>query len=179
MPFKTAEIMSLKAAEIMRRDVVTTEPDASAVDVAELLAEGGMGVLPVCAKDGSLLGVIDEEHLVHTLGGTSALELIWCVNRMARGQASEHDCLQHLFLHRAKAFELMTRNIAAGPESMTLAEIVKLWTDKGVRPLLILRDGRLVGLVGCNEVAAALAQRSGAAEAATRLEDSVQSRNAA
>lgn len=174
MSLKAAEIMSLTAAEIMKRDVLTVEPDASALRVAELIVEGGAGVLPVCAKDGSLLGVIDEEHLLRPIGEVSALHLLWWVNRIGRGQASEHDCLQHFFLEQAKALELMSRNIETAPDSITLIEIAKLWTRQGVRPLPILRDGKFVGLVGWAEVAAALAQLSGGEQAAIRHENSVE-----
>jgi CBS domain-containing protein len=169
MPLKAAEVMSLTAAEIMKRDVVTAESDAPALRLAELLVENGTGVLPICAKDGSLLGLIDEEHLVHPLGDVSALHLLWWINRIAGGQASEHDCLQHVFLENAQAWELMNRNVVTAPESITLIEIAKLWKSQGVRPLPILREGKFVGLVGWAEVAAALARQADGDEAAPHV----------
>ncbi len=149
--------MSYTAASIMNRNVIAIDRDAPALRIAELLIDSGMGVAPVCAKDGALLGVVDEEHLLRPLGAVSALHLVWWLNRNGNELGCGPNCLRHIRLDHAKAWEVMNRSVVTAQDSMPLAALVKLWAAQRGRPLPILRDGRYVGLVGSAEVAAALA----------------------
>ena len=131
--------MSLNASAIMKRNVVTATADMNALRLAELLVQNGTGMLPVCSRDGSLLGVIDEAHLLRPLGAGSALHLLCGINEMCKNFGSSHDFFVHICLERADGWDLMDRKVVTAPETITLTEIIKSWAAHGVRPLPILR----------------------------------------
>ncbi|MDY6796285.1 MAG: CBS domain-containing protein [Actinomycetota bacterium] len=53
------------AVEIMSTDPVTVGPETTVKEMAEIMVEKRIRLLPVVDDEGKLLGVVDEENLVH------------------------------------------------------------------------------------------------------------------
>lgn len=53
------------AAEIMSPDPITVGPEAKVKDMAQIMVDNRIGCLPVVDENGKLLGVVDENDLVH------------------------------------------------------------------------------------------------------------------
>src|SRR3954451_674548 len=53
----------ITAREIMTRDATFVPENATAADAARMMADDGIGALPVCNADGRLSGVITERDL--------------------------------------------------------------------------------------------------------------------
>lgn len=56
--------------EIMQRDVETAAPDASVVETARRLIDGGLTGMPVVDADGALVGVVTEYDIISKPGDT-------------------------------------------------------------------------------------------------------------
>ena len=56
--------MTLKAGELMTRQLVSVQPSASAESAQRLMLKHGIRHLPVTAEDGELVGVISQRDLL-------------------------------------------------------------------------------------------------------------------
>jgi CBS-domain-containing membrane protein len=138
----------LTARDIMTREVVTIQPEASVEDLAKLLAEHRIGGAPVLDKSGVLVGVVTQSDLVQR---SRDLELPPALNILDLHLFLEMPShfkrrLEKLLGNRVK--DVMTGNpITVAPDT-PVNEIARLMTSKGVHTLPVLEDGKLVGIVG-------------------------------
>ena len=61
---RRAFLRSVEVAEVMTRDLVTVEPDATLREAAALMVERKIGALPVVKPDGTMVGLITETDLL-------------------------------------------------------------------------------------------------------------------
>jgi CBS-domain-containing membrane protein len=138
----------LTARDIMTREVVTIQPEASVEDLAKLLEEHRIGGAPVLDKSGVLVGVVTQSDLVQR---SRDLELPPALNILDLHLFLEMPShfkrrLEKLLGNRVK--DVMTGNpITVAPDT-PVNEIARLMTSKGVHTLPVLEDGKLVGIVG-------------------------------
>ena len=59
---------SLRARDLMTREVVTVPPATPVTALARLLAERGISAVPVTDAEGRLLGIVTEADLLRRLG---------------------------------------------------------------------------------------------------------------
>lgn len=107
--------------------VSTIAPSASAFDAMKLMAEKIIGALLVFdGKD--LVGIISERDIAHK---------IYLLEQTAR---------------QIRVSEIMTKEVVyVGPDS-TNDECMALITDKRVRHLPVLEDGRVVGIISIGDL---------------------------
>ena len=61
---RRAFLRSVEVAEVMTRDLVTVEPDATLREAAALMVQRKIGALPVVKPDGTMVGLITETDLL-------------------------------------------------------------------------------------------------------------------
>jgi CBS domain-containing protein len=109
-------------------DVVTIKPDAGVRELIALLAEHNVGALIVSADGG---GTVD-------------------------GIVSERDVVRHLHhdgtVVNNTVAAIMTADVETCDEDTALDEIMKVMTERRVRHVPVVRDGRLVGIVSIGDV---------------------------
>jgi CBS-domain-containing membrane protein len=138
----------LTARDIMTREVVTIQPEASVEDLAKLLAEHRIGGAPVLDKSGGLVGVVTQSDLVQR---SRDLELPPALNILDLHLFLETPSqfkrrLEKLLGNRVK--DVMTGDpITIAPDT-PVNEIARLMAAKGVHTLPVLEGGKLVGIVG-------------------------------
>lgn len=117
-----AEILKQKGGEVF-----SVAPDASLAEACRQLDSRRVGALMVC-KDDRVVGVISERDVVRAVshGGQAALER----------PVSDHMTADVIF---------------AGPNE-TVGDLMSRMTDRRIRHLPILADGRLVGVVSIGDV---------------------------
>jgi len=132
------------AKTLMSTSLVVVPPDMPVAALAELLAARGISAVPVVDAQGQPLGIVTEGDLIRRLadqppgpfgwflqlfGGTKPL-----VERFAKA-------------HGACARDVMTANLASVTEEASAEQIARLMESHAIRRVLVLRDGRLVGIV--------------------------------
>ena len=138
----------LTARDIMTREVVTIQAEASVEDLAKLLEERRIGGLPVLDRTGGLVGVVTQSDLVQR---SRDLELPPALNILDL----------HLFLETPSHFkkrlekllggrvkDVMTENPFSVAPDTPVNEIARLMASKRVHTLPVLEAGKLVGIVG-------------------------------
>lgn len=110
------------------RDVVTVKPDDTVGQVAQILHEKGIGAALVCDAAGKILGVISERDIVR---GVSRFQG-HCTRKLAR--------------------ELMTSPVITCDPQTSIDRIMEMMTNRRIRHVPVLKDGKLAGLVSIGDV---------------------------
>jgi CBS-domain-containing membrane protein len=67
--------MTLKASDIMTREVVTVGPDDLVKDIAAALCGRGVSAVPVCDEVAGLVGIVSEGDLMRPFGAEMMLSI--------------------------------------------------------------------------------------------------------
>jgi CBS domain-containing protein len=117
------------ARDIMTTKVCTTSPEASVQEVAQLLYQKRISGVPVVNVDGMIIGIITEADIISK------------ANREG--------------LHVA---DIMSHEIIAVSEETPVSEIATLLTERKIKRVPVLREGKLVGIVSRADIVHAVAQ---------------------
>jgi CBS domain-containing protein len=108
-------------------DVHFIHPDASVFDALKLMAENDIGSL-VVLEDDKLVGIITERHYARDI--------------VLKGKTSPETPVRDI---------MSTRVICARPDQ-AVEECMAVMTERAVRHLPVLKDGRLVGIVSIGDM---------------------------
>lgn len=140
------------ASEIMRLDVLTISEGASLYDAAQMLLEYGFNAIPVVDATGRLVGMVGLRDILR-VPFPSGFE------RMAtRYEPLEEKAklLRRTFIRR-----VMAKRPVAYPPNTPVEEILAAIINRGIHPIPIVEDGRLVGIVGRREIIRAMLELAG------------------
>lgn len=150
--------MSVDAASVMTREVITVSPDATVAKVAAVLAEHDISAVPVCDTNGALLGMLSEGDLMRPFGAANEMRRAWWLGMLAEGTGLAPEFLDYVRLDRRRAQDLMVRDVVTATERTSLSEIADLMSKHRIKRVPILRDGKLVGIVSRADVVRTLAR---------------------
>ena len=109
-------------------DVITAAPSDSIAEVSNILGSKRIGAVLVVDEMGELRGVLSERDIV-------------------RGLSEAGDgCL------RLRAEELMTSKLVTTTPSETIDNVMALMTEKRIRHLPVLENGKLSGFISIGDV---------------------------
>ena len=108
--------------------VFTVAPEASVTELAKSLVRQRIGAAVVIDGEGGLVGVVSERDIVH------------CV---AERGAAAVEC---------KVSELMTKTVHTGTPETMIDEVMSLMTERRIRHLPVIEDGKLAGIISIGDV---------------------------
>ena len=108
-------------------EVFTIKPDRSIADAVKLLKEKGIGALIVSDDGARLNGIISERDIVH---------------RLADGGAGLLD---------QPVSSIMTADVRTCMPADSARQVLGIMTEKRIRHLPVLRDGRLSGMISIGD----------------------------
>ncbi len=110
------------------RNVITILPEHMVSDAARLLTEHKIGVMVACDPKGKLEGVLSERDLVKGMAKYGAAALTMPVRN------------------------LMTTTVITCKPTDDVKDLMQIMTQRRIRHLPVLEDGRLVGIVSIGDV---------------------------
>jgi CBS domain-containing protein len=125
--------------------------------VAKVLAEHEISAAPVVDAEGKLLGMVSEQDLMRGLGAQEESRRAWWLEMLAEGENLAPDFLEYLQQEKRTASDVMTRDVIAVTEDVSVAEIVDLLAKHHIKRVPVLRDGKVVGIVSRADIIRALA----------------------
>jgi CBS domain-containing protein len=159
--------MTLTAADLMTEQVVTAQVDDPVAKIARLLSDNEISALPICDRQGGVVGMLSEGDLIRPYGKERASKRAWWLNLLAEGTDLAPSFVECLKVENQLARDLMvTPVITASPET-TVPELADLLGRHHIKRLPILRDGKLVGIVSRADVVRAIARTPGAVAEST------------
>jgi CBS domain-containing protein len=126
-----AEEVPVHISQILRRkgqDVATVEAGESVRTALALLARHGIGALVVSADGERIDGILSERDIARGLHERGAALLAEPVS------------------------EVMTAEVHSCPPTASVHELAQTMTDRRVRHVPVVEDGRLVGIVSIGDV---------------------------
>jgi CBS domain-containing protein len=121
----------MRITDILRRkgdDVVTIAPDESVQALLDALSRHRVGALVVSSGDGALDGIVSERDVVRRLQTDGAAVLA------------------------SRVSDIMTAAVHTATPEDTLDDLMVLMTDRRVRHIPVVVDGRLQGIVSIGDV---------------------------
>lgn len=146
----------MRAMDVMTREVLTIDADASVKAVAALLAERGISGAPVVDAANQVIGIVSEGDLLHRVEiGTEQRRKrrrSWWLDSLAADLAPDY-----VKSHGRKVADVMTRDVIVVEETTELADVANLLETNGIKRVPVIKDGKLVGIISRANLVRALA----------------------
>jgi len=113
----------MKVRDIMSRNIVYVSPDNNIQQVADIMRDKSIGVVLILGQDERLEGMISERDIITKV---VAFKL----------DPSE-----------IRVRDIMSRNLITGNQDMTDMEASMLMSEKSIKKLPILENGKVIGII--------------------------------
>jgi CBS domain-containing protein len=117
------------ARDIMTHKVYTVSPEASVQELAQLLSQKNVSGVPVIDKDGKIIGIVTEADII--------------------GKVDREGLL---------VADIMSPEIIVVNEETKVDEIAMLLTERKIKRVPVMENGKLVGIVCRADIVHAVAQ---------------------
>jgi CBS domain-containing protein len=151
--------MPMNVADIMTRQVIIARPDSTVAEVASLLTGHDISAVPVCADDGTLLGIISEGDLMRPFRQEHSLRRAWWLGILSSGGELARALADYIQQDHRGASDLMTQPVITAGETASLVEIADLLLRHNIKRVPIVRDHHVVGIVSRLDLIRAVASQ--------------------
>ncbi|MCK5305652.1 MAG: CBS domain-containing protein [Candidatus Omnitrophica bacterium] len=116
-----------KVKEIIAgRKCFAVDSKASVKKISKILTERKLTSLPVVDSRGKLVGVVSEKDIIKNFNSNKFLKMT--------------------------AKDIMTKNVTCVKESDALEKVAKIFSDKSLRKLPVIKRGKLIGCITRDDV---------------------------
>jgi len=129
--------------EIMTKNVVTVLPDASLKEIGKIFKEKRISGVPVVDDDGAIVGIVTLTDLLRVLD--QAYKWKEFEKRVPGLRVSE---IREEEKSQAKVRDIMTKDTSTINEDSTIDDLMRIMFTKGIHTIPVIKDGKLVGIVG-------------------------------
>ncbi len=142
----------LRVKDIMTRDFVAVSPDTEVTQAARLLLEKGFNGLPVVNEKGRLVGIICQSDLIAQQKRFPVPTLFTLLDGFIPLTSIKHFEKQVQKIAATTVADAMTSDpVTVGPET-TIEELADLMVNKNFHTLPVVDRGKLVGIVGKEDI---------------------------
>ncbi len=136
------------AREIMSQDPMTVRPETPVKDIAQIMLDRRIRCLPVVNEEGEVLGVVDEEDLVHQDAKIHFPSFIHFLDSYIMLPSSlnrfEKELRQAV---GSVARDVMEKDYRAVNPLDSVEKVATLMNDKDLEYVLVIEETRLLGLI--------------------------------
>jgi CBS domain-containing protein len=142
----------LKAKDIMTREVITISPDTEIAQVAKLLLTKRINGVPVVNDTGELVGILCQSDLIIQQKNIPIPSLFTLLDGYIPLTSSKKLDRVVEKIMATKAADAMTANPVTVNPDTGIEEIAALMVEKSYHTLPVVDAGKLVGIVGKEDV---------------------------
>ena len=142
----------LKAKDIMSEELISVTPATPVVEAARILLEKRINGLPVVDEAGRLVGIICQSDLVaqqKRFPIPSVFNLLDGLIPISSPKVLEKEMQK---IAASRVAEAMSSNPETVNQEASLEEIATLMVSKGFHTLPVVERGKLVGIIGKEDV---------------------------
>jgi CBS domain-containing protein len=148
----------LKASDIMKTDVVTVTPEMSVEELGRLFMDKDISGAPVVDAEGTLSGIVTENDLIRRNRRFHIPTLLRIFDAFIPMEGSRSIEKEIKEISAATVKDICSKEVITINEDTSLEEIATVMSEKKVHMLPVLREGKLVGIVGKQEVIKGIAR---------------------
>jgi CBS domain-containing protein len=138
----------MRAGDIMARNVVSVSPETPVSRAVTLCLTQGMSGLPVVDRDRRIVGMIGQGNLVRGSRENAERRSLW-LHLLAAGMNGREELAQAGDL---TADRVMNPEFISTAETAPIEGVAQLLVEHDVELLPVVREGRLIGIVGRSDV---------------------------
>ena len=142
----------LKVKDIMTREVITVSPDTEVIQAARLLLENRINGLPVVDDAGQLVGILCQSDLVAQQKKIPLPSLFTLLEGFVPLTSMKRIDREVEKIAAVKVSQAMTPQPVAVDPQTGIEEVAALMADKKYHTLPVVEQGRVVGVVGKEDV---------------------------
>lgn len=148
----------LKASDIMKTDVVTVTPEMSVEELGRLFMDKEISGAAVVDAEGTLSGIVTENDLIRRNRRFHIPTLLRIFDAFIPMEGSKSIEKEIKEMSAATVKDICSKEVITINEDTSLEEIATVMSEKKVHLLPVLREGKLVGIVGKQEVIKGIAR---------------------
>ena len=134
---------SVKARDIMTKDVISVRNDASSKEVAAVMARHGIAGVPVVGDEGRVVGMISEKDFLSHMTLQGAKSFMGLMAECLDNQG----CIA-VPVREQKAEDMMTSPAITVREDTSVSEIMRIFTERSINRVPVLnQEDILTGIV--------------------------------
>jgi CBS-domain-containing membrane protein len=139
---------SVKARDVMTREVIIVKRDTPSGEVANLMATHGIAGVPVVEDGKKVVGIISEKDFLFHMGSKDTRSFMDVVSQCLRNKG----CVA-ITMRQQKAEDIMTSPAICVGEDTPVSEIGKIFTKENINRVPVTeKKGELIGIVARADV---------------------------
>jgi len=142
----------IKVKDIMSKDIISVTPDTEIAHVARLLLEKRINGVPVVDEDGSLVGIICQSDLIAQQKNIPIPSLFTLLDGFMPLTSLKRLDKEVEKIAAAQVTHAMTLNPETVEPETAIEDVAALMVDKGFHTLPVVEEGKLVGIVGKEDI---------------------------
>jgi CBS domain-containing protein len=145
-----------KVKDIMTSNVITVKPETSIEDLARILMKYQINGTPVVDDNGNLKGIVTENDLIRKncrLHIPTILRLFDAYIPLGTSKL-ESDIKK---MAATTVDDICTRDVITVDDETSVEDIATLMTDKNIHLLPVLKEGKLIGIIGKKDIIRSMA----------------------
>jgi len=150
----------LTAKEIMTRDVVTVKPETSIEELSSLLVKNQISGVPVVDDAGALYGIVTENDLISRNKRLHIPTVVSFLDAAIYLESSKRFEEEVKRVAATKVADICSRKPITITEDTTLVDIATIMDEKKAHLLPVVKNGKIVGIVGKRDVVKAVARQT-------------------
>lgn len=153
----------MKSKDLMTTNPVVISPETPVVAIAELLASRSISAVPVVDSEGTPIGIVTEGDLIRRLAEHPPGPMTWFLDMFG----STKPLIERFAkAHGKTARDVMTKDLVTVSETESAERIAELMEQNHIRRVVVVKGGKLVGIVSRADLLRAILRTPQEGEAA-------------
>ena len=150
----------LTAKDIMTKKVITVKPGTSLSKLSALLVKNEISGVPVVDESGALFGVVTENDLISQNKRLHIPTVVSFLDAVIYLESSKKFEQEFKRMAATKVEDICERKALTITEDTALIDIATIMAEKKVHLLPVIKNGKVVGIVGKRDVVKAVARQA-------------------
>ena len=140
------------ALDIMTLNVIAVKTDTSVQELAKILSENNISGVPVVDDDGNLLGIVTENDLIYQTKKLHIPTVVTILDSVFYLENPDRMEKEMKKMAGTTVLDIYSSNPVTVNEETTLDDIATIMAEKNVHTLPVVRNSRLVGVIGKKDI---------------------------
>jgi len=137
----------LKAKDIMTKEVITVKPETTIEELARLLMTQHISGAPVVDDNGKIVGIVTENDLISKNSRLHIPTILRLFDAyIPLGTSKMESDIRKMAASTVE--DICTKEIITVDEEASVEYIATIMTEKRIHILPVVREGKLVGIIG-------------------------------